>query len=181
MWACGDDHVNIQMDELGSKSRKTVIVVTCEPRFDNKVPSDVVTELTHTLRKFVQVTRAMEVSDAPGVGAFLRWQPIRNACVLADPWSSFTLQAPKRMSADTPSMIVPPNGRAEPRCSRTRRSAEPAKGVGSSAALSGPSHFCLEGHPAVRSPEHTKLLQHASLVPLLPTLDHAPPRHVVED
>src|SRR5687768_9977883 len=58
---------------------------------------------------------------------------------------------------------------------------EPAKGVGSSAVLSGPSHPCLEGHPAFGLPEHTKLLQHARLVPLLPTLDHPIPRHVVED
>ena len=35
---------------------------------------------------------------------------------------------------------------------------------------------------AVRcSPQQTKLLQHASLIPLLPTLDHALPGDVVQD
>jgi hypothetical protein len=71
------------MDELGSKSWKTVIVVTCESRLDNEVPSDFVTELTHTLRKFVQVGRALEVSDAPDFGASLRksysWRSEQNA------------------------------------------------------------------------------------------------------
>jgi hypothetical protein len=60
------------MDELGSKSWKAIIVVICESRFDNKVPSDFVTEVTHTLRKFVQVRRTLEVSDAPDFGALLR-------------------------------------------------------------------------------------------------------------
>jgi hypothetical protein len=60
------------MDELGSQSWKTVIVAICESRLDNKVPSDFVTELTHTLRKFVQEERTLEVPDAPDFGASLR-------------------------------------------------------------------------------------------------------------
>jgi hypothetical protein len=71
------------MDELGSESRKTVVVVTSESRLDNKVPSDFVTELTHALRKFVQVGSTLEVSDAPDLGASLRkscsWRSEQNA------------------------------------------------------------------------------------------------------